>query len=608
MIFEDVSLLQEKIRSGRPDGARLADSLSRDGEVDLLFTSSPPLFNQIATFELESLFRTELEPRQKAKDEAEKAAAAKAAAEAAAAKAAAEAAAAAKAAADAVAAGELVSAADELKSLLSKPIREEDMFKKVPVPSSDSGSSSSSSGGGTSSSSSSSLLTKYLRSPHLGSAIGGGTKLTIYLPDCSPMVVYVPETSTYEQVVNKVLATHKDKGLQPALKYDDPGNYELYLNEGDGIPDRDFVFRKTQRISENKVDEYCLCEADEDDDDHPVPTTTAFSIGGRSSMMRFDSIGSASSLPTLQPNTVSVAIPTSKGDSITVRLAYDETTTMKQLLLDLVEKKKHKIRLYTEEFSFVVSAEDQARLKLMSPFVDMNALVATFGDCKFDLQKKIFEDSARALNRLRNLVKAKALEDSKKGINPAARGTLVSGGGLGGGGGGGGVRGGAGTVGVGRAGGAGATGAASNNANNSTSAFNSSGASRGSMSVTSVVYNETTATMHQQWNIVKKNKLGSKQERIIGIDGKYIYNSKRDQRAGTGVKVPMRDISLVQSVEVLDDKLTFRINWKEDKANAYAIEYVAQNERDCAEIAAKLNKLLSMQSARRVSGRGLGGR
>ena len=603
MIFEDVSLLQEKIRSGRPDGARLADSLSRDGEVDLLFTSSPPLFNQIATFELESLFRTELEPRQKAKDEADKAAAAKAAAEAAAVKAAAEAAAAAKAAADAVAAGELVSAADELKSLLSKPIREEDMFRKVPVPSTDGGSSSSSS-------SSSSLLTKYLRSPHLGSAVGGGTKLTIYLPDCSSMVVYVPETSTYEQVVNKVLATHKAKGLQPALKYDEPGDYELYLNEGDGIPDRDFVFRKTQRISENKVDEYCLCEADEDDDENPVPTTTAFSIGGRSSMMRFDSIGSASSLPTLQSNTVSVAIPTSKGDSITVRLVYDDTTTMKQLLLDLVEKKKHKIRLYTEEFSFVVSAEDQARLKLMSPFVDMSALVATFGDnCKFDLQKKIFEDSARALNRLRNLVKAKALEDSKKGVNPAARGTLVAGGGMGGGGGGGGMRSGAGAVGVGGAGGGGATGAASNNVNNSTSAFNSSGGgSRGSMSVTSVVYNETTATMHQQWNIVKKNKLGSKQERIIGIDGKFIYNSKRDQRAGTGVKVPMRDISLVQSVEVLDDKLTFRINWKEDKANAYVIEYVAQNERDCAEIAAKLNKLLSMQSARRVSGRGLGGR
>jgi len=180
---------------------------------------------------------------------------------------------------------------------------------------------------------------------------------------------------------------------------------------------------------------------------------------------------------------------------------------------------------------------------------------------------------------------------------------------MGGGGGGGGMRSGAGAVGVGGAGGGGATGAASNNVNNSTSAFNSSGGgSRGSMSVTSVVYNETTATMHQQWNIVKKNKLGSKQERIIGIDGKFIYNSKRDQRAGTGVKVPMRDISLVQSVEVLDDKLTFRINWKEDKANAYVIEYVAQNERDCAEIAAKLNKLLSMQSARRVSGRGLGGR
>jgi len=31
----------------------------------------------------------------------------------------------------------------------------------------------------------------------------------------------------------------------------------------------------------------------------------------------------------------------------------------------------------------------------------------------------------------------------------------------------------------------------------------------------------------QEWNVVKKNKFGRKQERVFGVDGKKVYNSKK---------------------------------------------------------------------------------
>ena len=33
--------------------------------------------------------------------------------------------------------------------------------------------------------------------------------------------------------------------------------------------------------------------------------------------------------------------------------------------------------------------------------------------------------------------------------------------------------------------------------------------------------------LSQEWNVVKKNKFGRKQERVFGVDGKKVYNSKK---------------------------------------------------------------------------------
>jgi hypothetical protein len=112
-------------------------------------------------------------------------------------------------------------------------------------------------------------------------------------------------------------------------------------------------------------------------------------------------------------------------------------------------------------------------------------------------------------------------------------------------------------------------------------------------------YTDTLANVYQEWNIVKKNKFGRKQERIIGIDGKNVYNAKRGDKRGIGpgsnVARAQRELSSIRKVEVIDsDKKAFRITWEEDGKGEllHDIEYYCESAKDCAEIIAKLTFLI----------------
>ena len=41
------------------------------------------------------------------------------------------------------------------------------------------------------------------------------------------------------------------------------------------------------------------------------------------------------------------------------------------------------------------------------------------------------------------------------------------------------------------------------------------------------IYSSIHLSIYQEWNVVKKNKFGRKQERVFGVDGKKVYNSKK---------------------------------------------------------------------------------
>lgn len=106
------------------------------------------------------------------------------------------------------------------------------------------------------------------------------------------------------------------------------------------------------------------------------------------------------------------------------------------------------------------------------------------------------------------------------------------------------------------------------------------------------MFTETMANAYQEWNVVKKNKFGRKQERVFGVDGKKIYNSKRGQLKGgnqTGVQRAERSIATIVKMEILPlDPKTFRITWMDDR-DVYNIEYTCETDRECSEIVTKIN-------------------
>jgi hypothetical protein len=121
------------------------------------------------------------------------------------------------------------------------------------------------------------------------------------------------------------------------------------------------------------------------------------------------------------------------------------------------------------------------------------------------------------------------------------------------------------------------------------------------------VFTEATANAYKEWNVVKKNKFGRRQERIFGVDGKKVYNAKRGQLKGTqsGVQRNQRDISTIVKIDILPSDLkTFRITWAEDR-DMINIEYTCDTSREAQEIVAKIKFLVNktVRSAVSRSGR-----
>lgn len=104
------------------------------------------------------------------------------------------------------------------------------------------------------------------------------------------------------------------------------------------------------------------------------------------------------------------------------------------------------------------------------------------------------------------------------------------------------------------------------------------------------IFTEATANAYKEWNVVKRNIFGRKQERIFGVDGRMVYNGKRGQLKGdrAGVQRAQRDISSIIKIEILPtDTKTFRIQWMGDK-DMYNLDYTFESPRECAEVYAKI--------------------
>lgn len=123
---------------------------------------------------------------------------------------------------------------------------------------------------------------------------------------------------------------------------------------------------------------------------------------------------------------------------------------------------------------------------------------------------------------------------------------------------------------------------------------NRSGKRVESQSRENILYTDITAAVYQEWTVLKKNKFGRIQERIMGIDSSKIYNYETQTRNAGSVKHAQRNLSSVLKVEYVPggDNRTFKILFAEEGLTPYEIEYQCATARNCAEIVSKLNYLL----------------
>lgn len=291
----------------------------------------------------------------------------------------------------------------------------------------------------------------------------------------------------------------------------------------------------TQELRNFNLDEYCLCE------NKKVAAPAASSMF-KSDIFTVSTIADRGTKDNFTNDFPDYDDEDDEGDSdmviiifpdgIEVEIGYNKEHTMLDLL-PLIAK-THRIRLYRNEYVFVMSEQDQARLMLMSPLVNLHAIVKDVGTRTFQIQKKVYADSVRQ-NKRTNKTSHQSIHRS------------------------------------------------------------------GKMDVNNIVITDATANAYQEWNVIKKNKFGRKQERIFGADGRKVYNAKRGQLKSTaGVQRAEREIATIKKIEILDERQTFRITWM-DERDQYNIEYICDSPRECAEIVTKIKYTLNKQMSQTVT-------
>ena len=236
--------------------------------------------------------------------------------------------------------------------------------------------------------------------------------------------------------------------------------------------------------------------------------------------------------------------------------------TLRDLLPEI--NKKNRLRIFSDEFAFALTEEDQARLKIMSPITDLRVSVQSLGVRVLELQKRVYVDS-----------------NVKAGGKPPVPATIT----------------------LTNANVANIPTQTNKEKEKKISAPEEQVVPRGIADVpnTLVVTNQIAA-MYQEWLVVKKNKYGLRQERIFGVDATKVYNMKRGHtRANPDVQRAEREISAIRKVDILDDRKTFRISWS-DERDVYDIDYTCVNNVECGELVAKLLFLKDEAAKKRKAG------
>jgi len=477
----------------------------------------------------------------------------------------------------------------------------------------------------------------------------GTMVVKVYLPSRAPLRVRVAEVATVGDVIDETLRQTRLKpaGTSDGALVGDVTCYELRLHDEDGEPDDDFPplerGRKIANFGQGGVHEYCLrvlatpmaawraAHADATSAAPPAAGSTpspADTGSGKAAAAAVASHAAPSStaanpVPTGSPPPrrpgeagvpsggamPAVALPpasaatTAPQPSLRVVLPGHPTPTVTmvpitpgmrvQEALEFVAR-RHRLPVFHERFVLRVSPMEMVRLGLTSRELPPQALLDRLPVDSVECVRKTFADAPVVPTPTRSSMTEGGGGGGAGGdgapVTPgaiaAARRSLAGGAGAGGGDGGDGDGGG---------GGAGADGDGAGGGGGGDTLARPLVAP--GMGPAGFMHNAITAAQFQEWHVVKINKRGRPQERLMGIDLTRITNRKVEKRRFVSEKTvnAERLISDIVVVEVSESvRNRFSITYREPDSPDVCLSYDTRTPWEREEIVSKLAYILRL--------------
>jgi len=381
--------------------------------------------------------------------------------------------------------------------------------------------------------------------------------LTLFLPDRRKAFLRVPADATVLQAIALAIANDRtvDEQAGDVRLFGEPAKYELRIHDEDGLPDFDYPALDGQMKLENFVDasdgEFCLLPVAGLEDPEPVAGETK---PAEAPMTRTELAEKAYAEKRGKGIVLIKIYLPENGTYITVNISQG----MPAMKLLSVIQTKQRLPLFTEDYQFFLPEEERERLGRESAIVPMKEILYESGIRNLELRRRKYADAPmEGKGGGQDLADPFRERGNSAAIHDEDHVTI--------------------------------------NRRPPKMRFNPD----------NFLFNDQTAALYKQWNVIKTNKWGKRQRRIFGIDYQKIYNKKQEKDSGKSmlpnqsVKRAERLIADVLRFEIdADDPSTFSIWWKDLGSNSnpegIKLEYEVQSGPEAAaEIVAKMKYIIS---------------
>uniref|UniRef100_A0A7S2WD06 CRIM domain-containing protein n=1 Tax=Mucochytrium quahogii TaxID=96639 RepID=A0A7S2WD06_9STRA len=347
----------------------------------------------------------------------------------------------------------------------------------------------------------------------LGEKSGGGPSLrmTFYLGDRSALEVRAPLGAKVSEAI--------ECGIKAGLKLSkklsrDARRYELRIHEEDGLPDLDFPaldgMMRIENFCEDSNPEFCLClkagEFDSSTEEESVEDEDEDQQQPMDATQLAETIAQKMGQKIVF---IKIYLP-----ELGAYMTLQVKPGMKAVELLAQVQAKRRLPLFTEEYQFTVKEEDRVSLGLLSDVIDMNTDLYESGIRNVELRRRKYADTPSEREPKPNRKKTSNDEfGDMKGFGEEM-----------------------------------------------------SGGPKTKFDPDNFVFNDLTAAVYEEWNVVKTNKWGKRQRRVFGLDYQKIYNKKQRKDIGKNV---LSNSTVKRAERFVADVLT--VNYSPSEPNCFSI-------------------------------------